>query len=89
MTTGRLEKLIAHLSSFVKERCPEAIIQVSYSNYDGEDADMEIFVEPGMEDDLHDTLSQKAADIQIDEGYHIATLVYSLDDYKKRQLKTV
>ena len=89
MTTGRLEKLIADLSSFVKKRCPEAIIQVSYSTYDGEDADMEIFVDPEMEIGIHDELSQKAAEILVDEGYHIATLVFSLEDYKKRQLKAV
>jgi len=89
MTTGRLEKLIADLSSFVKERYPEAIIQVSYSAYDGEDADMEIFVDSGMEADLHDALSQKAAEILVDEGYHIATLVYPLEDYEKRRVKTL
>lgn len=86
---SRLDKYIAEVSSFVKELCPDAKIEVSLDTYEKEDADLTVYVPEEKSDEIHEAVVGLTTDILVEEGYHIVVFMRDLEDYPEKQAMAV
>ena len=74
---------MADLVSDIKKWCPEAVIKVSFSTVEGEDADIHVYVPDGVRDKLHDKIVGETFDLLVDKGISIVTFMHPLEEASK------
>lgn len=78
----RLERLTGELCSLVKDRCPEAEIEVQ-PGLEELDAWIEVIVPDDKEEEVHGALIERAHEIFMDEGYDIGVHVTERSEHEK------
>lgn len=82
---SRVNDFVTELVSLAGELCPEAEVKVSTYSLEGEDARMKVVVPPDKYEEVDETLSQRAYDILLDEGYQIVVGVYDREELASRR----
>ncbi|MBI4530674.1 MAG: hypothetical protein HY709_04055 [Candidatus Latescibacteria bacterium] len=70
-----LERFINELCSLAKDLCPEAEIEVRIPGYEESDAKIRVVVPDDTWDVVDEALSQRAYEIDVEEGYDIGVSV--------------
>ncbi len=84
----RLRKLVDELIGLAKSLCPEAeVTEIKVPGYEELDAMVEIVVPDSDEEAVHETLSHRAYEIFMDEGYDIGVSVLSRSEYESLKAK--
>jgi len=78
-----VDKYLADLISDIKSWCPEAVVKISFSTVEGEDADIHVYVPDGLRGKLHDKIAGKTFDLLVDKGVSIVTFMHSLEEASK------
>ncbi len=77
---ARLDPYIIELSCLAKEQCPEAVVEVRFTQYEDEDAHLVVFLpESASESDmdrLGEALTSRSVKILLDTGLLILAGVY-------------
>ena len=75
-----MDQCVTELSLLVKEHCPEASVEVTFTRYEDEDAHVFVFVPPGTSerdaDTLEELLTDRSIQILLDKGLVILVGVY-------------
>jgi hypothetical protein len=71
----RLDAAVTAFSLFIRDLCPEARIEISFTRYEDEDAHIWVFLPsnltPDEREDLANHLAEKSLDFLIAEGFLI------------------
>lgn len=84
----RLRQLINELVGLAKDLCPEAkVVELRVPGYEELDAMLEIVVPDSDEENVHNSVSRRAYEIFMSEGYDIGVSVLSRSDYERIKAK--
>lgn len=86
---SRLDKHITDVVSFIRDLCPEAIIDVSKDTFEKEDADITVHVPEDRIEEIHEAAVDLTWEILTNEGYHIVLLMMPMEDYPIQQAVAV
>jgi hypothetical protein len=89
--TALLDKYVTELSLLAKEQCPEAAIEVLFTQYEDEDAHIFAFLPEGANemdmDRLGEALTKRSVEILLDTGLLILAGVYEASQHPPRNGK--
>ena len=61
-----LDRYMTSFSLHIKELCPEAQMEINFTNYDGEDGHIILFLPPSISDDEREKLGNQLAERSIE-----------------------
>ena len=83
MKNKNLDRVVLHLCTQLQREFPGIVIEPTYDTYEGEDADIDIYVSPEMREEVEARTLKLTGDILTETDFLLAPFFRSIEEAQK------